>query len=75
MQKKPLSILLGVAIALMPVLVSAVVGLPKTVEVDKGKVETICSATIDPEWRKAQTLEGIKIQESLRCTPDNPAQI
>ncbi len=75
MQKKNLSIFLGIAVALMPVLASAVVGLPKTVEVDKGKVETICSNTIDPEWRKAQKIEGVKIQESLRCTPDNPSQI
>jgi FtsP/CotA-like multicopper oxidase with cupredoxin domain len=75
MQKKTLSILLGVAVGLMPILASATVGLPKTIKVDKGTVETICSGAIDPEWRKAQTIDGVKIQESLRCTPDNPAQI
>lgn len=73
MQKTPLSILLGAA-ALMPILASATVGLPKTTKVEKGSVETICSAN-EPEWRKAQTIEGVKIQESLRCNPDNPAQI
>ncbi len=74
MQKKPLSILLGAAVALMPILASAAVSLPKTVKVDKGDIETICSSN-EPEWRKAQTIEGVKIQESLRCSPDNPSQI
>lgn len=74
MQKHPLSILLGAAVALMPVLASAAVGLPKTVKIDQGPVETVCSSN-EPEWRKAQKIEGVKIQESLRCTPDNPSQI
>jgi len=73
MQKKSLRILLG-AVALMPVLASAAVDLPKTVKVDNGGVETICGSN-EPEWRKAQTIEGVTIQESLRCAPDNPAQI
>ena len=75
MRKKPLSILLGATIALMPMLVSAAVGLPKTVKVDKGVVETICGGENDPAWRKAQTIDGVKMQESLRCAPDNPSQI
>ncbi|MDX1611189.1 MAG: multicopper oxidase domain-containing protein, partial [Candidatus Thermoplasmatota archaeon] len=25
-----------------------------------------------PEWRKAQVVEGVEIQESLQCRPDNP---
>jgi hypothetical protein len=74
MQKHPLGILLGATVALMPMLASAAVGLPKTVKVDKGVVETVCISN-EPEWRKAQTIEGVKIQESLRCSPDNPAQI
>ncbi len=74
MQKKPLSVLLGVAAGLMPLLVSAAVGLPKTVEVDNGGVEALC-AGYEPEWRLAQTIDGVKMQESLRCAPDNPAQI
>jgi FtsP/CotA-like multicopper oxidase with cupredoxin domain len=65
--------LLGAA-ALMPILASAAVGLPKTVKIDKGTVETVCSEN-EPEWRSAHTIEGVKIQESLRCNPDNPAQI
>ncbi|MCK5829110.1 MAG: multicopper oxidase domain-containing protein [Methylococcales bacterium] len=74
MQRYSLKIILGAAVALMPLTASAAVGLPKTVEVDNGGVEALCSSN-EPEWRKEQTLEGIKIQESLRCTPDNPAQI
>ncbi len=74
MKKKPLSILLGVVAGLMPLLVSAAVGLPKTVEVDNGGVEALC-AGYEPEWRLAQTVDGVKMQESLRCAPDNPAQI
>lgn len=74
MQKHPLSVLLGAAVVLMPLLASAAVSLPKTVTVDKGTVEAVCSSN-EPEWRQAQTIEGVKIQESLRCSPDNPAQI
>ncbi|NOQ15754.1 MAG: multicopper oxidase domain-containing protein [Methyloprofundus sp.] len=74
MQKNPLGILLGTAVMLMPFSASAVVGLPKTVEVDRGKVETICNQN-NPEWRKAQTIEGVSMQESLRCSPDNPYAI
>ena len=74
MQKHPLNIILGAAIALMPLSASAAVGLPKTVKIDQGKVETVCSSN-EPEWRKAQKIEGVKIQESLRCSPDNPSQI
>jgi FtsP/CotA-like multicopper oxidase with cupredoxin domain len=74
MQKNPLGILLGAAVMLMPFSASAVVGLPKTVEVDRGKVETVCNQN-NPEWRQAQTIEGVSMQESLRCSPDNPYAI
>ncbi|WP_428357525.1 multicopper oxidase domain-containing protein [Methyloprofundus sp.] len=74
MQKNPLGMLLGAAVMLMPFSASAVVGLPKTVEVDRGEVEPVCNQN-DPEWRKAQTIEGVKMQESLRCSPDNPYNI
>ncbi|NOQ63824.1 MAG: multicopper oxidase domain-containing protein [Methyloprofundus sp.] len=74
MQKNPLGILLGAAVMLMPFTASAVVGLPKTVEVDRGKMESICNQN-NPEWREAQTIEGVSMQESLRCSPDNPYAI
>jgi len=74
MQKHPLSILLGAAALLMPVMASAAVGLPKTAKIDRGEVEAPCNVN-NPEWREAHTIEGVKIQESLRCSPDNPADI
>jgi plastocyanin len=74
MQKKPLSIFLGAAIVLMPFLASAAISLPKTIKVEKGEMEAPCS-TNEPGWRKAQTLEGVEISESLRCSPDNPWNI
>ena len=74
MQKHPLSILLGAAVMFMPLTASAAGNLPKSIKIDKGPIETVCSQSM-PEWRNAQTIEGVKIQESLRCNPDNPSQI
>jgi FtsP/CotA-like multicopper oxidase with cupredoxin domain len=74
MQKHPLSIILGAVFMLISMTVSAEVGLPKSSKVDQGEVEIICRS-MEAEWRKAQTIEGVEIQESLRCDPDNPAQI
>ncbi len=74
MQKHPLSTLLGAVVLLMPTLASAAVALPKTAKIDPGPVEAVCN-TNNPEWRKAQKIEGVSIQESLRCSPDNPSQI
>ncbi len=74
MQKHPLGILLGAAIMLMSGVASAAVKLPETVEIDPGKAEPVCDSN-NPDWRKAQTIEGVKIQESLRCSPDRPSDI
>lgn len=51
--------------------------LPKTVKVDPAALnaEPICDPKIPASWRKAQEIEGVKIQESKRCSPDNPALI
>lgn len=45
---------------------------PPSVKVPIGKKEPVCN-TDDAEWRKAQTIEGVKIQASKRCSPDRPA--
>jgi len=74
MQKNPLGLLLGAAVMLMPFAASAVVSLPKSVEVDRGEVEAPCNEN-NPEWRVAQTIDGVDMQESLRCSPDNPYAI
>jgi hypothetical protein len=40
-----------------------------------GPVEEVCSDFISPEWRKEQVIDGVKIQASKLCNPDNPADI
>ena len=40
-----------------------------------GKVEPFCPKTINPEWRKSQTIEGVTIAPSPVCAPDNPYNI
>ncbi len=71
MHRHPLGALFCVAAMLMPLTVQAAVELPPTVKVARGKVEPLCSFNM-PEWREAQEIEGVKIQESIRCNPDNP---
>lgn len=74
MLKYSVSAFLGIIVLLMPFMASAKVDLPKTVKVDPGKPESPCNKN-DPEWREAQVIEGVNIQESLRCNPDNPKAI
>lgn len=49
--------------------------LPPTAKVELGPVEEVCSDFTDPEWRKEQVIDGVKIQASRLCNPDNPADI
>jgi FtsP/CotA-like multicopper oxidase with cupredoxin domain len=49
--------------------------LPPTAKVDMGPVEEVCSDFTDPAWRKEQVIDGVKIQASHLCNPDNPADI
>ncbi|MGR9045640.1 MAG: multicopper oxidase domain-containing protein [Gammaproteobacteria bacterium] len=74
MQKQPRSLVLGAALALTPLMASAVADLPESVSIDPGKAEPVCNA-FNPEWREAQEIEGVKIQESLLCSPDRPEDI
>ncbi|MEN8259841.1 MAG: multicopper oxidase domain-containing protein [Pseudomonadota bacterium] len=74
MRIHPLSILLGVAVTLMPFPASAVTDLPATVKVDQGEVEPVCNVDV-PSWRNAQVVEGVEIRESRRCSPDDPATV
>ncbi|ORU89479.1 MAG: copper oxidase [Cycloclasticus sp. symbiont of Poecilosclerida sp. M] len=46
---------------------------PAQAKTDIGKV-TICDEQY-PEWRKAYTVGGIKIQASDACNPDNPYEV
>lgn len=51
--------------------------LPESVIVDAAALdfEPVCDPKISASWRKAQEIEGVKIRESHRCEPDNPALI
>ncbi|MEY4768875.1 MAG: hypothetical protein RL637_1514 [Pseudomonadota bacterium] len=60
---------------LLPVWVSANNGLPPSTKVPVGTAEEVCPDTVDAEWRKAQVVDGVTIQESHLCHPDNPYDI
>jgi len=64
-------ILLSVVTLLGSLTIQAAVDLPPTVRVEPGEAEPICDGN-RPEWRVAQEIQGVKIQESIRCNPDNP---
>lgn len=53
----------------------AATDLPPSAKVAMGKVEEVCSDFTDPQWRKAQVIDGVAIQASRLCTPDNPYEI
>jgi FtsP/CotA-like multicopper oxidase with cupredoxin domain len=56
-------------------LAAAVTPPPPTLKVESGKAEPFCNSGVPGDWRKAQTIEGVEIQESRLCNPDNPADI
>jgi len=49
--------------------------LPATSTTKLGAVEEVCSDFVDSKWRDAQVIDGVEIQESRMCNPDNPADI
>ncbi len=75
MHKQPLPFLLGAALMTLSCGSEAVMSPPPTVKVDIGEVEPFCNSGVPPEWRDAQVLEGVSIQEERVCNPDNPADI
>ena len=75
MHKKVLPILCGAMLLPLSTLVSAVVKLPASQDVKMGAAEEVCSDFVDPKWRDAQVIDGVEIQESRMCNPDNPADI
>jgi len=75
MQKKSLMFLMGSALMALPGLSGAVTTPPPTVKVEVGDAEPFCNSGVPPEWRDAQEIEGVKIQEQRVCNPDNPADI
>ncbi len=76
MHKKVLPLLCGAMLLPMSPLATAVANsLPPTSSVKLGAVEEVCSEFTDPKWRDAQVIDGVEIQESRLCNPDNPADI
>ncbi len=53
----------------------AATDLPPSAKVKLGPAEDFCSNFISPEARKAQVIDGVKIQESVLCDPDAPEDI
>ena len=49
--------------------------LPESTTVKLGASEEVCSEFTDPKWRDAQVIDGVQIQESRVCNPDNPSDI
>lgn len=76
MHKKVLPILCGAMLLPMSPMVAAVASkLPASSDIKMGAVEEVCSDFVDPKWRDAQVIDGVEIQESRMCNPDNPADI
>ncbi|MDT4289183.1 multicopper oxidase domain-containing protein [Methylomonas sp. MO1] len=76
MHKKVIPILCGAI--LLPAsqwAMAAVDKLPATNSVKMGAAEEVCSEFTDAKWRDAQVIDGVEIQESRMCNPDNPAEI
>lgn len=75
MPKKILSVAAGTGLLFINSLLWAAVDLPPTKVVEAKDKESVCTEFTSPEWRKAQVIDGVQIQESLLCDPDNPAEI
>ncbi len=75
MRKKLITFTGGALLLLLHSWSQAATDLPPTAKVDMGPVEEVCSEFTDPAWRKEQVIDGVKIQESRLCNPDNPADI
>ncbi len=75
----PRSALLCAGFLFLPFLTAtsslAATDLPPSAKVELGPVEDVCANISDPEYRKEQTIDGVKIQESLLCDPDSPYDI
>lgn len=63
------------ALLTAPQISLAVFKAPPTVKVEQGQAEPFCNSSDPPAWRKAQVVEGVAIQESRVCSPDNPNDI
>ncbi|MGR9043857.1 MAG: multicopper oxidase domain-containing protein [Gammaproteobacteria bacterium] len=75
MRKKLLATLSSAMMLLVPPGIFAANDLPATARVEPGTAEQACPDSNPDEWRKEQIIEGVKIQESRICSPDNPTEV
>ncbi|NJD06521.1 MAG: copper oxidase [Methylococcaceae bacterium] len=75
MHSKLLALVLTCAVFGFAQSASAVVTNPSTEKVAVDDAEPFCNSGVPPEWRDAQVVEGVAIEESRVCNPDNPADI
>ncbi|MEY3807993.1 MAG: hypothetical protein RI893_969 [Pseudomonadota bacterium] len=75
MRKNLLTFTLGTSLLLVHSWTQAASDLPPSAKVDIGPVEEVCSDFTSPKWREEQVIDGVKIQASRLCNPDNPADI
>ncbi len=75
MRKKLLPLTGGLTLLLTGSFSYAANDLPPTAKADLGPVEEVCSGFTPEEWRTAQVIDGVAIQESRLCEPDSPYDI
>ncbi len=75
MRTHRLALWLGFAALSASMVTPAVTTPPPSATIALGEAEPFCNSGAPQQWRKAQTLEGVTIQESRVCNPDNPADI
>lgn len=66
---------IGCCLLSVPPLTRAAVDLPASAKIDMGPVEDVCVDFNPAAWRDAQEIDGVKIQESRLCEPDNPYDV
>ena len=75
MYTRALPFLAAACLTICSTSVTAVTAPPPSVKVALGQAEPFCNSYAPKGWRDAQTIEGVSIQESRVCDPDNPADI
>ncbi len=75
MRKNLLTFIWSATLLLVHPLSQAATDLPPSSKVDMGPVEEVCSDFTPAKWREEQVIDGVKIQASHLCNPDNPADV
>jgi manganese oxidase len=75
MPRHSLALITALLLPLYAADAAAVFAAPPTAKVATGEAEPFCNSGAPPEWRKAQEVEGVWMQESRVCNPDNPNDI